>query len=1132
MGTRTRLLTSLALLVACGLAAQGPDLLEQRRNLPARVGPQAIKGQDRPDLRRDWNLLWFGGRLSPEYLDYKNQLAEQEIRRWADLFPRPAGPKQLLAAPSIAAASSAPGAWVNLGPTSNLVDASWPDQDSGRPSAIAVDPASNTLYMATNGGVWKCANADPNTAGDWVWSPITDALPNSGSSGNVAVGALALSPANAQVLYLGLGDAFDAEGRGFYKSVDGGANWAASTGIGAQTRSYFILPLDANGVLWGTNDGLKRSTDGGATFTPVSGGPSTGQAWTIQAFSASEIICSVQDAAGSGSIYYSTDAGATWTQATLAGLGTIVPGRMTLTSAPGGTTGYAEVEDTKAAKVGRGVLVTTDRGHNWTWQAAATETGGLFQSASPGMKSDGGQEWYNQAIALDPTNPNRLIMGANLAMYRSTNGGANWQQLTHWYGNGHVYSHADFHTVTYKNGTFYLGNDGGLSILKDPWRASIPTSNPDLTFADSTRNKGLVTHLVYNVGSTAAASPADSKWRVSLGLQDNGTRIRQPNTPGSPLTGTEGTFEERIGGDGFATLIHPTNGNLILGSIYYTDIYKSTDGGATPTSFVESIGGLTNAKSSTLAPFQPRLAMGDTAHPDTVYTATNGTVFKSSNFGDTWTGLGTTGLPPGGTGATSDPTTALYIRNIGAAASDANVLGIAANQGRFFFSANGGSSWTQAGATTGNKSYTSYVWFDRVNPATVYAASVAPVATANHLWKSTDGGVSWSTLDGSATTSNGLPFGIPVHVVQTDPANPNTVYVGTDFGVYISLNAGTSWSRFGAGLPLVAVRDLYIAPDGSLIRAASFGRGVWEVSQAPVGPAVTLSPTTATLIQGGTQNFTPTVSGGTANTVTWTATSGTIAAGPTATAVAHAYTAPATGTTDTVTASTVDAPTATAKATITLVAPSAVSVAVTPATVELLTGTTTQAFSASVSPLTSQAVAWTGTGVNGSGLFSATGLVAGSYTVTATSATSPTSPAGTATVTLVSPASVTVTVAPSTATAVVGTTRLFTAIVSGVSAGNQGVFWSANNGATILSSGLFQATNAGIFTVTATNAFSAQTGTATITVKSRDVDANGTVDLLDLLFFAKQYGTANAACDLNGDGTVNDSDLDLLIAGL
>jgi hypothetical protein len=130
------------------------------------------------------------------------------------------------------------------------------------------------------------------------------------------------------------------------------------------------------------------------------------------------------------------------------------------------------------------------------------------------------------------------------------------------------------------------------------------------------------------------------------------------------------------------------------------------------------------------------------------------------------------------------------------------------------------------------------VWFDRVTPTTVYAASVAATATANHLWKSTNSGASWTAIDGTATASNGFPFGIPVHVVQTDPLVATTVYAGTDFGVYVSTNGGTTWARFGTGLPMVAVRDLYCAPNGSFIRAATFGRGVWELSSTPVAPSL------------------------------------------------------------------------------------------------------------------------------------------------------------------------------------------------------------------------------------------------------------------------------------------------------
>lgn len=1011
----SRSLTTLSLLLALPLGAQA--LGQLRRDLPGRENP-ALEGKeaDRPDLRRDWNLWWFGGKLSPAYLDYKNRVAAREMKHWGALLPKAAGTNAL---PAIIGAAAAPsgtgGTWTSLGPTANLTDSTWPDHDSGRPSAIAVDPASNTLYLATSGGgMWKCANADPSATGDWTWTSMTDGLPNASSSGNVSVGALTLSPADAQVVYLGLGDAFDAEGRGFYKSTDGGTTWTESTGIGAQTRSYQILALDANVVLWGTNDGLKRSTNGGTSFAAVTGGPATGEAWSIQAFSTTDLICSVVDSSGLGRIYYSSDAGATWAPTPLSGLGTdTTPGRITLAAVPNGTQGYAEAEaittDPTSGTVtkdvvGRGVFSTSDKGHSWTWKAAPTISGGLFQSADPGMSSDGGQAWYNHAIAVDPANGNHLIMGANLAMYRSLDGGATWQQMTQWYGSGHVYSHADFHTTATKGGIIYVGNDGGLSIFKDPWIATIPTKNPTLTFVDSTRNLGLATHLVYNVGSTTATNVADGKYRISLGLQDNGTRLRQPTTAGAPLTETDGTFEDRIGGDGFGTVIHPTDGNQILGSLYYTDIYRATDGGATYTSFKESITGITEIQNpktaSNFAPFQPRLVLGDTAHPDTVYTATNGTVYQSTNFGSSWTGLGRTGLPAAGTSSTSDPADALYIRNIGAAANDPNALGIAANQGRVFLSYNGGSTWTQAARLTNNGSYTSAIWFDRTNAKTVYVASVVPDATKNHLWKTTNGGTSWTPLDGSATASNGLPFGIPVHAVVTDPKDPNTVYAGTDFGVYFSVDGGSNWSRFGSGLPMVAVRDLYIAPDGSFLRAATYGRGVWEL-QAAAGATVLLDKTTASVLPSGTTTFTAAVqSFKTDNTVNWTVSAGGGSVNPASTAsgAATTYTAPATAGLYTVTAASNESPSATTSAKVAVFDPAAVTVTVSPATKTVLVGATFN-FNATVANAPDGTVTWAATGgtITSGGVYTAP-ATAGTYTVTATSAW--TSASGTATVTV------------------------------------------------------------------------------------------------------------------------------------
>lgn len=1041
-----RAFLAVALFLALGLEAQETDNpVLHRRSLPSRMGPNAIKGHDLPDLRHAWDLYWFGGELSPSYMDYKNQLAAQEVQRWRHLFPKAQG-SQLISAILPAPPGTGGVSWTNLGPIANLTPAGWSSIDSGRPVAIVPHPTvPTTLYLATSGGgVFKCINADTTTAAsNWIWTAITDDLPASGSSGNVSIGAMAMSPADSKVLYVGLGDPFDAQGRGFFKTPDGGLTWTPAMGLGNQTRSYFILPVSANTVFWGTDDGLKVSTDGGASFSALAVGPA-GRVWTIQKLTATDLLLSVQvgttEGAGAGSIYYSADNGSTWNLASMSGAGLSTNiGRITIRTAGDTTTAYAMLEDTSTKNIARGVLKTSDKGHTWAWMAAPTASGGLFQGTGPDMTTDGGQGFYNHGLGVDPTNPQRLVMGANLALYRSMDGGATWSQLTHWYGSGHPYTHADNHATAWSNGTLYVANDGGLAILKDPWRATIPTATDELTFIDNRRNKGLSSHLVYNVGSTTAASPADSKWRISLGLQDNGTRVRQPNTPGGTLTGNEGTFEDGIGGDGFGTVIHPTDGSQILGSVYYTDIYKSIDGGTT---FTESISGISEAKSSTAAPFAPKIALGATATPGTVYTSVNTKVYLSTDFGSSWTSMSM------GTFASSGR----VIRNVNGSRST-SAVGMASSGGHFWTTYNGGAAWTDSGDVTNGNLSTSYIWFDTENDQVVYGATVAPYATAHHLFKSANGGATWTPLDGSAATSNGLPFGIPVHVIQNRPGHSNILFAGTDFGVYQSTDGGITWARYGSNLPLVATRDLYISPDGGFIRAGTYGRGVWEVQTL----GITLDKTTANVNPSASATFTATVTGfPSSNLVNWSVSTGGGGFSPTQTAsgTSTVYTAPAVPGIYTITAATIDS----------------TSLRGTPAIAS-------------------------------------------------------------ASVNVYSPASVTVTIAPAIATLAMGGTATFNATVA--NAPSQDVTWSANGG-TITTGGVYTAPLApGTYNITATSIWPGTTpGTATVSVKTLDVNADGVVDLQDLLFFAKYYGTTNASCLFSGDLTVSDADLAILLAGL
>ncbi|HXT22462.1 MAG TPA: hypothetical protein VN923_17045, partial [Thermoanaerobaculia bacterium] len=432
---------------------------------------------------------------------------------------------------------------------------------------------------------------------------------------------------------------------------------------------------------------------------------------------------------------------------------------------------------------------STNSGQSWTaLNAPKKRYSNGNQEARTVATLLNGQGWYNHMVIVDPANANRAWFGGALLMAKTTDGGSSYSQASNWLAQfGLPYIHADFHAATFgADGSFYVGSDGG--IFKSSDGGTTWTSN---------LNIGITSHLLYSVGSSTANSTA-----VIGGFQDNGTRVR---------SGATTTYNQYVGGDGFGSDVNAANGNLMLGSLYYSRIQKSTNGG---TSFTQSCSGITECGTSN-APFITKVVpwSGD-ATGNTVYTSSNTKIYKSTNYAGTWSALGTSGLAAD-----------LQIRNLGVAHTSSNVLGIAGTAGRVYLSNNGGASWTLAASPPNNGLSMSYVSFDTTNSNIVYVASVAPDATKAHLWKSTNFGASWTILEGA-----GFPTGIPVNTIQNDPGDVNTLYAGTHMGVYRSTDGGANWTRFGSNMPLVNVTDLYVSPASTLVRAASYGRGFWELT--------------------------------------------------------------------------------------------------------------------------------------------------------------------------------------------------------------------------------------------------------------------------------------------------------------
>lgn len=755
---------------------------------------------DSPEVRRNGMQQWYETEYDAKFRRFMNEAAARERYRYPNQIPQATQVDPTGGYGPIGAVVG--NTWTNIGPTRANVtkngSVSLAVSDSGRPAAIVTHPTlAGTIYLASaGGGVWK------TTDGGTTWVPKTEAL------GSLSVGHLAMDPNNPNKLLLGLGDAFDGTGIGLYISNDGADTWNGPLYIGSSTviNDIVVAPGNSQIVLAATDAGLFRSADGGLTWSPVSlatGFAAAPYVWDIASTGATSFAVSLEankaatTGTTSGQVFTSTNGGTSWALASgmtnSAGVG-----RISLAAAPtNGSIVYAMAAKPNAATATdlADLYKSANGGATWTAMGATANkvryTNTNTESAGPSTILNG-QGWYNHMIIVDRTNPNVFYFGGALLMAKATvsTSSATYTQLTNWLAQYSLpYVHADFHTAAYDAaGTLLVGTDGGI----------FKATNATNTAWTSSLNVGITSHLIYSVGSST-----NNRAAVIGGFQDNGTRVR---------SGSTSTFDQYIGGDGFGADVNQSNAASMLGSLYYTRIYKSTNGGTT---FATASTGITESNNTSSAPFNTHIERwtGD-ATGNTVYTHVNLKVYKSTNYATSWTALPTTGLP----------TTSFVIRNIGVAHSNANVVGIAASGGRVYLTSNGGTSWVQSGALPNNGLSISDVYFDRTNTNIVYVSSVAPQSTVTHLWKSTNFGSTWTAIDGA-----GFPTGVPVNTVTSDPSAPNTLFAATHLGVYKSTDAGSTWARFGTGLPLVNVTDFYISADASLMRASTFGRGFWEL---------------------------------------------------------------------------------------------------------------------------------------------------------------------------------------------------------------------------------------------------------------------------------------------------------------
>lgn len=736
-------------------------------------------------------LEWLRERFGPPPKDLAQRLI-QEIEKQRRLYPR------LMPG---AVATAGVGTWTSIGPNNALLTQNGVTltiTDSGRLRTILPHPTNpDIVYVLTSGGgIFKTTNFRATRS---LWTPKTDGLLTT-SGGAMAFGK---SP---DTLYLGSGDPFDyAVGGVVTKSTNGGDTWSAYVTL-PNAKLITDIKVDTSSsneiVLVGTDVGLFRSTDGGTTFAAipeVSGASLSLYAWSIVKTSAGW-LASVENDTGLSTLYLSIDQGASWSAVAGSPAGA---GRTTLgVGTPGDSVVYAYAA-TEADAAQLDLFRSGDGGLTWTALGITDKVPTNPNNDQPTMDLMAGQAFYNQMILVDPSDPGRntVYLGGQLSSARSIDGGQSWTLLTNWLAQyGLPYIHADFHTAAYSNfdgqTKLFFGSDGGLFV----------SSDNGVTF-DDTKNKTLVSHLLYS----ASTSGTDSS-TIVMGLQDNGTRVR---------LGASKIYNQSIGGDGFGTGWSQATGQYALGSLYYGTIYWSDTNPTTQRKWNSPKGGLCLANGINTCDgnfYTPIATPTATADPSgkVFYTATQHFLYKTTDGASSWKKIfvGT------------DPQTTYFratVHGIGVHPTQLNRIAAVAPSGFVNITTDGGATWkTVDNKITGYDGFNSnVVW---VNDNTLFLASENPNSQSYYVLKSIDGGNTWQA------SSNGLPL-VPVQKLLVSPRDPsgNTLYAATWIGVYETTDAGNSWHLFGAGLPAVKVADLYMPIDGSFLRVATYGRGMWEI---------------------------------------------------------------------------------------------------------------------------------------------------------------------------------------------------------------------------------------------------------------------------------------------------------------
>src|SRR6185503_10270693 len=755
---------------------------------------------------------------------------------------------------------------------------------SGRIGALAIRRDGTRILGAAQGGIWLY-NA---TSGKWVAK--TDNIPS------LSIGALAVVPTNDLVVYAGTGEgALSGDsyfGNGILKSTDGGNTWAQISGdyfVGVSISQLLVHPTNANilyaSVLRGRGGsrrttppvhskfGIWKSTDGGVTWTLLKEAKNESNGATdleIDPQNPNILYASFWGDA----IYKSTNGGNTWTPIMNFGLpspnfaatATRFSIDLSHPSAGGSGTLYTGFDwaDANGYHPSR-VFKSTNGGASWTM---------LPGGADPEKVEDycGQQCFYDNVIEVAPDNENVVFAAGQFdydigsgGIFRSDDGGMTWKNLGY-------EQHPDFHALAFDpnnsmnvisgsdGGVWYSTSRGGRPNQSDPLSA-VTWQNLNGTVVPTTAGVTFRTDLQISQFTSIATVP-QIPVRFWGGTQDNGT-LRK--------SGGSQTWFDVASGDGGQVLVDPTfdpaSGTcpagfapscFVYGTFFGVSPYRISDGGAGFLTRQGITGGInTGDRSDFYIPFvlnkenpnQLFLGTYRLYRTDNAKVADPGQVKWQSISPDLTSGCPDT-APNGARNCT--------ISAIGVGGGQAVYTG--SLDGYLYISTdaqvNNNPTWTRLDNGKLPKRPVTQFAVDPSNYRIAYAAyagfNAASPSKPGHVFKTTDGGQTWTNISGNLPDS-------PVNSVILDPSYANTLYVGPDVGPFGTFDGGVHWSALGTAFPIVSIWQLDLDPSHRLLAAGTHGRGAFSIQDSAAVPALVLSKVDAGTPVGPSSNVTYTL---------------------------------------------------------------------------------------------------------------------------------------------------------------------------------------------------------------------------------------------------------------------------------